>query len=154
MISLELYCIPQLNLVCWDGNPGILLYTSAKSDPLGWSSMDFIIYPSQIWFVRGYQPGVLPHTPVKFGFWEWSVKVYSVLANSGWLGWSAMDSNVNLSQIWFFELVSQGFYCIAQLDLVYWGDQPWFLLYTPSESGSLGWSTRGSIVCHSLIWFI
>merc|ERR1712001_785168 len=34
------------------------------------------------------------------------------------------------------------------------GGQPGFLLYTPAESGSWGWSVRVSIVYPSQIWFM
>ena len=54
----------------------------------------------------------------------------------------------------FIGVVSQGSYCIPKLTLVHWGSQPGFLLYTPADSGSLGWSTRIPIVYPSWLWFI
>ena len=39
------YCIPQPTLVCWGGQPGFLMYTSANPDLLGWSARVPIVYP-------------------------------------------------------------------------------------------------------------
>ena len=55
---------------------------------------------------------------------------------------SARVPFVYLSQLWFAGVVSQGSYHIPQLTLVCWGGQPDFLLYTPADSGLLGWSAR------------
>ena len=51
-------------------------------------------------------------------------------------------------------VVSQSFYCIPQPNLVRGGGQLEFLLYTPAESGSWGWSARVSIEYLSQIWFV
>ena len=75
-------------------------------------------------------------------------------ANSGSLGWSATVPNEYPSQLWFFWVVSQGSFCIYQPNLVHWGGQPGFLLYTPADFGSLGWSARAPNVYPSQLWFI
>ena len=94
-----------------------------------------------------------------------------ITANSGLLRWSARVPNDYLSQLWFVGLVSQGSYCIPQLTgslgldsqgsfyipqltLVWWGGQPGLLMYTPANSGPLGWSSRVPDVYPSQLWFI
>ena len=130
------------------------MYTPTKSSSLGWSAMVPIVYPSHLWFI-----GVVSHsfycvpqpTVVCYGG-QPGLLMYT-LANSGLLEWSAMAPNVYSSWLWFIRVVSQGSYCILQLTLVGWAGQPGFLLYTPSDSGLLGWSARAPIVYSSWPWF-
>merc|ERR1719334_1508090 len=121
---------------------------------MGWSARAPIVYPSQLWFQGvvsqgsycipqptlvswGGQPGLLLYTP----------------ANSGFMGWSARAPIVYPSQLWFQGVVSQGSYCIPQPTLVSRGGQPGLLLYTPANSGLMGWSARAPIVYPSQLWF-
>ena len=146
------YCIPQLNLVCWGGQPGLLLYTPANSGFMGWSARATIVYPSWLWFVGvvsqcsycipqptlvhwSGQSGLLLYTQADSSSLERSVKVLIVYPS--WL--------------WFIWVVNQGSYCIPPLKLVCWSGQPGFLSYTPADSGLLGWSARAPIVLSFLI---
>ena len=68
---------------------------------------------------------------------RWSARVFIVSpAETDSLGWLARVSIVYTSQNWFVVVVSYGFYCIPQPNLVHWGGQP------------------GSSVCPSQNWFI
>ena len=67
-------------------------------------------------------------------------------ADPGSLEWSAKAPIVYPSQLLFIRVVSQGCYCIPQLTLACWGDQPGPLLYTSADSGLLEWSVKVSIV--------
>ena len=158
------YCIPQLTLVRWVDQPGLLLYTTVDSGSLGVDSQVSYYIPQLTLAHWGGQLGFLMYTPANSGFFGWSARVPFVYPNLLWfigvvsqgsycilkltssLGWSTRVTIVYHSQIWFIGVDSQGSYCIPQLTLVRWGDHPGFILYTPADSGSLGWSARAPIV--------
>ena len=92
------YCIPQLTLVHWGGQPGLLKYTPANSGLLGCSARAPNIHPSRLWFIgvisQGFyciqkpnlahwdgQPGFLLHTPADSDSLEWSVRVLFVYSS-------------------------------------------------------------------------
>ena len=139
-----------MTLVFWGGQLRLLLYTLAYSGSLGWSAMvpvifprAPIVYPSQLWFAGVVSQGsyCIPQlTLVRWGG-QPGFLLYT-LDDSGLLGWSAKASIVYPSLLWFVGVVSQGPYYIPQPTLVCWGGQPGFLLYTPDDSGLLGWSAR------------